>query len=148
MMRHIVNVLVGLAAALIGSALLALGGTMTVGVYGGYSRHPFEAMPWLLEVSVVPALLAAFVLGIVPLRSQPTRPQFWATAGITAFLVVATAGSAGAILLDSFKFGFAHINAVGCLTWCGVYAVGLLPLTIPLAAWVVHVAWSRERPGT
>jgi len=103
------NIAVGVAAAALGSALVSVGVAGTA----GYISHSLESLPWLLGVTALPAAIAAFVLGLLPLRSRPTAGRIWAAALLTALLVVAVAGSIGAIVLQTVRFGFSDVNATG-----------------------------------
>jgi len=141
--RHVLNMVVGLATAGIASAILAIG----VAATAGFISHPLESMPWLLAVSAVPAALAGIILGFLRPRVRPTRGRVWGTAALVGLVVVAFAGSVGAILVQSLRFGFSGVNVAGYLAWCGVYAACLLPISVPLAALTVHFAW-RERLTT
>jgi hypothetical protein len=140
LLRHVLNLAAGLAAAFVGSALLSLGVSVTAGML----NHPLESMPWLVSVSALPAAAAAMLIGVLPQRAEPTFRRVCAVAAVTAFLVVAVAGSAGAIAVQALRSGISSVNVVGYLVWCGVYAAALLPVTAPLAACTVRFTWRRN----
>ena len=83
---------------------------------------------WLVQVSLVPCILAALALSIAASRVRRAR----LTALFVAFFAVALAGSVGAIVVQSSRFGFARVNASGYFAWCWVYAAVFLPLSYPL----------------
>lgn len=140
MKRHAINLAVGILAAAAGSALLSLGVASTAGSL----KHPFESLPWLWAVSALPSGCAIVIASLVPRRSRATRALFWVTAVAVAFGVVAVAGSLGAITVESLARGISRVNVGGYLGWCLVYATVLLPVTLPLAALSVRLAWRQS----
>ena len=134
---------VGLAAALVGSAVLALVSSVIV----GFARHPLEAVPWLFAVSAVPAMGASIVIDHVGRHTPRSSKSGWVVAILSAVLVVIVAGSAGAIVVQSLRFGPSRVNWSGYLQWCGVYSVVLLPLTLPVALVATRLLWMRREPA-
>ena len=121
-MNSLWNLGVGILGGVVGSLLISIAVLTTT----GYVRHPFEAFPWLLLVSVVPAGLGGLFLGL-------TRGPSWPLAALVGFVVVAASGSAGAIVVQSAQLGIDQVNMSGYLFWCLPYATALLPIATPLA---------------
>ena len=132
---------VGAGAALIGSLLADVVVTFTV----GYGVHPLEATPWLFMVSVVPAMVVAWVVDIVGRRTAHTSTRMWLVATVAAFSAVVLAASIGAVSLQSLRFGFNRVNWIGYLKWSPVYGMVALPLTAPICYGATRLLWTRNR---
>ena len=83
---------------------------------------------WLVQVSLVPCVLAALTLSLSAAHAHRSRLK----ALLVAFFAVALAGSAGAVAVQASRFGLDRVNVSGYLTWCWVYAAIFLPLSYPL----------------
>ena len=142
-MHHVINSALGIAAAALGSALVSLGSA----VLAGYVSHPLESLPWLLAVSILPAGIGGVALGLIPAPSWHGALRTWGLVALVGFVVVAAAGSVGAIALQSIRIGYSNVNAVGYFAWCGVYGLVLLPISVPLAALTGRIVWRLNGRG-
>jgi len=131
--------LVGSTAALVGSTVLGLAS----GILVGFNRHPLEATPWLLAVSLVPSIIVAAIVSALGGSSTGSK-RVWSVATVAAIAVVVLAGSVGAITVQALRFGLPRVNWLGYLQWCGVYGVVLLPLTLPLAWGATRLLWRQN----
>jgi len=134
------SVLVGSAAGLFGSVVLGIAANFLV----GYSHHPLEHVPWLLAVALVPSVVVAAVIGTLVQHRKRTEQRVWWVAAAAAIAVGVLAGSAGAITVQSVRFGLSGVNWTGYLQWSGVYGVALLPLTWPIAWGATRLLWRQN----
>ena len=137
--RTALGILLGVTGAGVTSVILAI----LSGFFAGYSHHVFEAVPWLLWVSLVPAALGGLVLSLPPNPTQ-SRRSHWLRAVAVAFAVAVLSGSAGAVAVGAFQRGISAVNVSGYLAWCWVYGLALLPLTAPVAHLGARVIWRQS----
>ena len=62
-------------------------------------------------------------------------------AALLGFFVVALSGSLGAVAVESARRGLIHVNVSGYMDWSFIYALVMLPISLPLAALVLHYPW-------
>lgn len=137
---YLTTIMLGLAASAAGSAVLALG----ISVTAGAQHHRLEAWPWLFSVSAVPcAMLSPLMLWLGSKISF--RGGRFVCALLLAFSVVLLSGSAGAVAVESARRGISTVNVSGYLVWCWVYAIVLLPVSYPLAVLVFYAAEKTRR---
>jgi len=132
--------LLGIVDAAIVSALLSFGAALLY----GFDRHPFELVPWLLAVSVLPAGSGGVLLAVVPKRAAASLGRALTLSAIVAFLAVAASGSIGAVLVESLDRPWNEINASGYFRSCWDYAFSLLPLTTPLVFATAWILWREN----
>ena len=130
----------GSAAGLLGSIVLGLAANFLV----GYSHHPLEHVPWLISVALVPSVVVAVMIGSIVQHRKRTDGRVWCVAAAAAIAVGVIAGSAGAITVQSIRFGLSGVNWLGYLQWCGVYGVALLPVTWPIAWGATRLLWRQN----
>lgn len=120
---------------------------MLSGFLIGFSRHPFETLPWIFAVSVVPAAVTALILGIASERKPGVSRRIWLVALFAALVTVALSGALGAPIVQTLRFGLSRVNVSGYVLWSPVYAVVLLPVSFPLALGVARAIWNRRAVG-
>ena len=130
----------GVLGAAAGSVVVAVSSALLA----GFAIHPFESAPWLFGTSVVPSSLAAVALRVAADRARAWSPWMWLNALFASFLVGALAGSFGAAVVQSLRFGLSHVNVVGYLQWSPLYGIGLLPITYPIGLVLARVMWSER----
>ena len=120
-MKHVYAALLGAVASVVGGYSISF----VANCIGWFSF--FEGL-WLVQVSLISAILSALALSFILARTHRSR----LTALLVAFIAVAVAGSAGAITHHAFRFGLGPRTVIAyCRSSC-VYAVVLLPLSYPL----------------
>ncbi len=137
---HFFALVLGVLAAAAGSIVLA----MLSGFLIGYSSHPFETLPWIFAVSVVPTAVAALVLAIAAGRMPGASKRIWLVALFAALVTVAFSGALGAPIVQSLRVGFSRVNVSGYVLWSPIYAIVLLPVSFPLALGVARAIWNRR----
>jgi hypothetical protein len=128
-----VNLAKGVLAGVIGAAATSVVLSLLVQMFHGFVRQPAESAPWLFAVSVVPSALGGGVLAAWSARSPRSPGRTWVLSAVVAYGVVALAGSLGAIAVESARRGLERVNVGSYFAWCWVYALVLLPITVPLA---------------
>lgn len=132
--RYVKASILGSLAAVAGSTMVSLLASLSA----GYLEHPLESLPWLLTVSIGPSVLSALVLCRYAKRIRGSGRRIWLAALLSAIVTVVLAGSIGAVAVEIVDGSSLRMNSAGHLTWSVLYAIGLLPVSLPVALLVLH----------
>jgi hypothetical protein len=118
------------STALLIWAISCLGiGLLALVLAGGYLKSPFEAVPWMLRVTLVPTFIAAIIIARIPVRFIASTANRHLTAIVTGYIIVVLIGSVFTVIDGVLRFG--GVNAWGYFVWSWVYALILLPISYP-----------------
>ncbi len=92
--------------------LYAIGLTIGVSLYAGYSHHPMESFRWFLSVSFIPTVIGVVAINQCLRFKSMTRALM---IGFVCFAVVTTAGMLFAPLVGIIERGYARVNVSGWL---------------------------------
>jgi len=139
--------------AVIGSAIFLWSmicvciGVLAVVLAGGYVKSPFEAVPWMLRVSLIPTMIAGFLLSRLPLRFISTTARRHLTSAVTAYFTLVLIGSVFTVIDGTIRFG--GVNAWGYFTWSWIYAALFLPISYPICLILLRVRkFFEKQEGT
>ncbi|GED72538.1 hypothetical protein BRE01_62400 [Brevibacillus reuszeri] len=86
---------------------------------------------WFFLTSFIPFIIIYSILA-VRITALNTKKRS-IMAAFTALLILLYAGSIGASLVASYKFGYQNVNIMGYFQYAPIYAFSLLPVTWPVA---------------
>ncbi len=129
---------VGLIASFVGTLVVFIGGGILVMDFSP------SAFFWIFSVIVIPTCVASVVIGWLAGKIKPSTRNLWLTALVVAFLTILFGGPLGAIGTESWQRGIAHVNVWGYIAWSPIYALSLLPVTVPISFGVVKMLWSPD----
>lgn len=136
MKPYLLSMAFGVIASASAGVVLAYGVSITAGTL----KHPMESWAWFFLTSIGPRLLLP--PAILRLRKEMNfKGVDVFCAALLGFFVVALSGSLGAVAVESARRGLAHVNVSGYMDWSFIYALALLPISLPLAALVLHYPW-------
>lgn len=125
----------GVAASVIGTVVVVVGGGVWAGGFG------VKDFGWFISVSVLPSTAVALIIALMRVRMRTTPVAMWSIAVAAAFLAVTVAGSVAAPIAQSLQFGRQNTNVGGYVRWAPIYAIILLPISAPIAYAVVNWLW-------
>ena len=109
----------------------------------------FFGESWLYLATIVPFILTFSMLSIYLIkREKPTNKKLWQLSFVSAFFITLYSGKIGALIEEYIvRGGFGMqsenidvgINVEGVLIWGTIYTFVFLPISTPLAKWLIHV---------
>lgn len=136
MRPYLLSIVFGAIASAAAAAILAYGAAITAGAL----NHPLESWAWFFLASVGPCTLLPPV--ILRMRKEMEfKGADVFCAALLGFFAVALSGSLGAVLVESARRGLTHVNVSGYMDWSFIYALVLLPISLPLAMLVLRYPW-------
>lgn len=136
MRPYLLSIVFGAIASASSAAILAYGAAITAGAL----NHPMESWTWFFLASIGPCTLLP--PAVLRLRKEMNfKGASFFCAGLLGFFAVALSGSVGAVAVESVRRGLTHVNVSGYMDWSFIYALVLLPISLPLAMLVLRYPW-------
>ena len=137
-----------LAKTLLLSILTSKFATIIVVVGGGFIAGGFGAVDfvWIFCVAILPIGLSCFALGAISHRLRKSEWAKWSAAILTGFIAVSFACAVMAPIVQSIQVGADRVNVSGYILWAPIYGLFLLPLSAPLAYWIIQLlgSWKNQ----
>jgi len=117
---------------------------LVISFYGGLrfglTNFDFEILSWAFMISIFPTLICFSWFGYKSGRKELMKKRIWGYSFIAGFMVIFFAASIGNGIYHLLDDSLNHIGFyletvfVEMLKWAPIYALALLPVTVPVCA--------------